>query len=228
MTLAPSPPHLSTMYPSARVRGRLITRWEEQPLSWVSLDAETAAMLGRDQVGWFVSGHPGLNRAAEQLGRLDENPAGGIWVVVPYSGVLATVLRHRWPHPQAIAPLGARGTGWRSRRVWVAWPETLPGLLPGIRASSEGVAGVIVLDPPCILYQARGRGNDRPQHIVNFRAALDTDGWQPPLLLLTTQPAKAVNTEVVARAFCLNSFQFVAGDSFDCSEQTPEPGASPS
>ncbi len=87
-----------------------------------------------------------------------------------------------------------------------------------------GVAGVIILDPPCLLYKARGgtdswgriHRSDRPQHVVNFRAALDFDGWQPPLLLLTTNPAKAVNTDVVARAFCLNAFRFVAGESFDC------------
>jgi hypothetical protein len=74
------------------------------------------------------------------------------------------------------------------------------------------------------MYKARGGPdgggrkfhNDRPQHVVNFRAALDRDGWQPPLLLLTGQPAKAVNTEVVARAFCLNAFQFIAGDLFGC------------
>ena len=58
--------------------------------------------------------------------------------------------------------------------------------------------------------------NDRPQHVVNFRAALDADGWQPPLLLLTSEPAKAINTEIVARAFCLNAFRFIAGNSFGC------------
>jgi hypothetical protein len=76
------------------------------------------------------------------------------------------------------------------------------------------------------LYKARGgtdwRGkvhrNDRPQHIVNFRAALDAGGWQPPLLFLTTKRAGAVNTEIVARAFCLNAFRFIAGDSFGCWE----------
>jgi hypothetical protein len=74
------------------------------------------------------------------------------------------------------------------------------------------------------MYRARGgtdswgnvHRNDRPQHVVNFRAALAVDGWQPPLLLLTTRPAKAVNTDVVARAFCLNAFRFIVGDTFGC------------
>ena len=108
--------------------------------------------------------------------------------------------------------------------MWVAIPEDLKQLLPLARAHAPGLAGVIVLDPLCIMYKARsgtdswGRvhRNDRPQHVVNFRAALDVEGWQPPLLLLTTKPAKSVNTEVVARAFCLNGFRFVAGDWFGC------------
>jgi hypothetical protein len=113
---------------------------------------------------------------------------------------------------------------WRSRRVWVAIPEDLKQLLPLARGLASGVAGVIILDPACIMYKARGgidswgnvHCNDRPQHVVNFRAALNMDGWQPPLLLLTTKPAKAVNTQVVVRAFCLNAFRFVAGDTFSC------------
>jgi hypothetical protein len=74
------------------------------------------------------------------------------------------------------------------------------------------------------MYQARGGSdgwghtyrNDRPQHVVNFRACLDQDGWMPPLLLLTEKLAKSVNTVEVARAFCLNAFHFIAGDLFDC------------
>jgi hypothetical protein len=80
------------------------------------------------------------------------------------------------------------------------------------------------------MYKARGgtdswgkvHRNDRPQHVVNFRAALDAEGWQPPLLLLTTKLAKAVNTVVVARALCLNTFRFVAGDSFACCRMPAE------
>jgi hypothetical protein len=64
--------------------------------------------------------------------------------------------------------------------------------------------------------------NDRPQHVVNFRAALDAGGWQPPLLLLTERPAKSVTTVDVARAFCLNAFRFIAGDFFACWDEPIE------
>ena len=95
---------------------------------------------------------------------------------------------------------------------------------------ATGIAGLIILDPPCLMYQARGGRdgwghtfrNDRPQRVVNFRASLDRDGWQPPLLLLTERPAKSVTTDAVARAFCLNSFHFIAGDSFACWDEPIE------
>ena len=58
--------------------------------------------------------------------------------------------------------------------------------------------------------------NDRPQHIVNFRAALEIEGWQPPLLLITEKHPRTVDTGIVARAFCMNGLRFVAGDSFGC------------
>ena len=217
--------NLSVTYPTARISGQLVTRLPEKPLGWSALDADTAGELGREQIGWFVGNHPGFARAAEQFGRLDTNSDGGIWVVVPLGREKSTELRTCWPHPDQVANQPTKEVAvWRSRKVWVAIPEDLKKILPLARTIRAGVAGIIVLDPPCLLYRSRGgtdaRGkfhrNDRPQHVVNFRAALGSDGWQPPLLLLTTNPAKAVNTEVVARAFCLNAFRFIAGNSFAC------------
>ena len=224
---------MAKTYPTARIRGQLMTRLPETYLNWAILDGAKAAELGQEQVGWFVGNHPGLARAAEQLGRLDTNSEGGIWVVVPLGREKSTELRMCWPHPNQISnqPTG-QNVIWISNKVWVAIPEDLKKLLPLARKVKGGVAGVIILDPPCLLYKARSGTNsfgkiyrnNRSQHVVNFRAALDSDGWQPPLLLLTTNPPKAVNTAVVARAFCLNAFQFVAGESFDCLDGPIEKG----
>lgn len=231
MTPAPSIDRLSMTYPTARIRGRLMTRLPETLLNWAVLDAATADELGREQLGWFVGNHPGLVRAAEQLGRLDTNSEGGVWVVVPLGWELACELFANWPHKDHLtAQPTSNNSVWRCRKVWVAMPEHLKLLLPLAQVLEVGVAGVIILDPPCIMHMARGgtdswgkvHYNDRPQHVVNFRAALDVDGWQPPLLLVTNQPAKAVNTAVVARAFCLNGFRFVAGDSFGCWDEPIE------
>jgi len=227
VTPTTTPGLLDAIYPTTRIRGRLIRRDNEQTIRWANLDAATAGDMGREQIGWFVGGHPGLARATEQLGRLDSNPQGGVWVIVPLGRELSCELFATWPFAEHVAARpGSSNSVWRSRKVWVAIPEDLKQLLPLVRTIEGGVAGVIVLDPPCILYKTRGgtdswgnvHPNDRPQHVVNFRAGLDRDGWQPPLLLLTEKPAKAVDGQIVARAFCLNTFRFVAGDSFGCWE----------
>ena len=221
------PEKLAGTYPSARVRGRLITRWESKILGWANLDAEMADEMGREQLGWFVGGHPGVKAPAIQLGRLDMNPDGGVWVVVPLGRELAHELLANWPHTDYVTKLvKPYKCAWRSRKVWVAVPEDLNRLLPQVRALEPGLAGVVILDPPCLMYRTRGGAdskgnvwcNDRPQHVVNFRAALDRSGWQPPILLLTERPAKAVTTEAVARSFCLNGFRFIQGDTFACWE----------
>lgn len=225
MTLAPSISRSAMTYPAAHIRGRLVTRLPERSLGWTVLDAATADEMGREQIGWFIGNHPGPRLAAEQFACLDSHTEGGVWVIVPHSRDLACELVASWPHSdQLTGRPTSKNSVWRSRKVWVAIPEDLTQLLPLVRGLTSGLAGVIILDPACTIYRARGgidlRGNvhrnDRPQHVVNFRAALDVDGWQPPVLLLTTKPAKAVNTHVVARAFCLNAFRFVAGDSFGC------------
>jgi hypothetical protein len=225
-------PRLSMTYPTALIRGRFVTRLPEQTLGWAVLDAATAEEMGREQIGWFVGSHPGPVKAAEQFTHLDANPEGGVWVVVPHSRNLACEMFTGWPNTDDVSGRPTSNmSAWRSRKVWVAIPDDLKQLLPFAQSLSPGLAGLIIVDPECIMYRARGgtdswgnvHRNDRPQHIVNFRAALDAEGWQPPLLLLTTKPAKSINTEVVARAFCLNAFRFVAGDSFTCCDVPSEP-----
>ena len=230
MTPALTASRLATTYPSARIRGRLTTRQDERSLGWAVLDAARAEYLGREGLGWFIGGHPGVRSAAAQLGRLDANPEGGVWVVVPVSGKLTQELFALWPHREHVTAPASGAPAWRSRKVWVIPPERLREFRAEARQSPAGVAGVILVDPPCIMYSARGgrngwghrHTNDRPQHVANFRHDLTADGWQPPLILLTEAPAKAVNAEAVARAFDLSAFQFVAGNSLGCWEMPIE------
>ena len=104
MISAPLITRLSAIYPTARVRGKLITRMEEQSDGVVVLNATAADEMGREQLGWFVGNHPGsITWAAEQFGRLDTNPEGGVWVVVPHSRQLACELFAKWPHTNHVA-----------------------------------------------------------------------------------------------------------------------------
>jgi hypothetical protein len=225
-------PRLADVYPSARFRGRRITRDEKMSLGRVQLDAVMAAVMDRDHFGWFVGNHArSASWTAAQFGRLDASPEGGTWVVVPHSRLLACELFGAWPHTVHVADRPtSTNSAWRSRKVWFAIPEDLNHLLPLAQSLTPGVAGVIILDPPCNMFKTRGgtddwgrvHTNDRPQHVVNFRAALGKNGWQPPLLLLTEQRAMARSPLVVAKAFCLDTFWFVAGDSFGCWDEPAE------
>lgn len=212
-------PRLSATYPTPRFCGRRISRWEEQALGFADLDVPTALELGREQIGWFVGKHPGFCRAIEQFGRLDANPTGGVWVVVPRSFDLAIILYEKWPCRQYLVERPRNhSSAWRSRKVWVAIPTDLARFMLLAKEQPHGIAGVIILDPACDMHQ-EGNGMlcfDCPQHVVNFRCDISVHNWQPPLLLFTTKRAKAINTDVLAKLFGLNAFWFIDGDSFNC------------
>jgi len=147
MTLTPSTPRLSMTYPTARVRGRLVTRFPEKTLGWTVLDAATAEEMGREQIGWFVGNHPGPKLAAEQFACLDTHSEGGVWVVVPHSRDSACELFERWPRSDHLTGRPtSKNSMWRSRKVWVAIPEDLKQLLPLARGITPGLAGVPVAE----------------------------------------------------------------------------------
>ncbi len=210
---------LSAIYPTTRVCGNRITRWEEQALGFAVLDVTTASEMGREQIGWFVGKHPGFDRAIEQFGRLDVNPRGGVWIIVPRSYDLAIRLYEKWPYRRYVQerPRNHSST-WNSRKVWVACPQDLARFVCRAREQVPGIAGLIVFDPPCDIHRTSNGVlcYDSTQRVVNFRSDLGLHDRQPPLLMLTTRPAKTINTDVVARVFGLNAFWFIDGDSFNC------------
>ena len=64
---------------------------------------------GREHRGWFVGSHPGSGAVVRQLARLDENPEGGIWVVVPHSRKSSSELFEAWPHFAHVTESPAAG-----------------------------------------------------------------------------------------------------------------------
>ena len=55
------------------------------------------------------------------------------------------------------------------------------------------------------------RASDRPQMIADFRNSIGFDAWAPPLVLMTQEPAKAVQADHIARSCCLDGFWFLDG-----------------
>lgn len=221
-----SPMPLALTYPTAHVRGQRMTLSSEEHLHWVNLNAARAEELGRERIGWLVGKHPGVTEAVAQFGRLAALPAGGLWVVVPVSRELSCELQNRWPTPEHIDVLSDTRAAWRAGKVVVTPPEGLKCVRAFCCSFPAGVASVLVLDPEFYLHRARGRignrghvhNNDRPQYVVNFLADLEVGGWQPPLVLLTTRPAAQVAPEILASAYCRNTFWPIRGSSFACWE----------
>lgn len=223
MDMQSAPQPIRTLYPCTRIRGKRITRWEEQAIGKFELSTATAWEIGTNNIGVFVGGCPSFFEILRRLRRLESPSGRPYWVLVPSTKKTASVIMDHWcSHDQTQnVPTAAR----RARdpiqhhNIILATPEQLRRVDPNL---VNEIAGIILIDKACIVYQARGdtfgRGyrNDRPQYVVNFRNQLNWDGWMPPFFLLTTKPAKSVNTHSVARAFCLDAFWFVDGRTLSC------------
>ena len=113
-------------------------------------------------------------------------------------------------------------TMWHGDRVTFCVPERLSELL----SSNHGViAGIILLDPNCILHHGRSFGagkcrvvHDSSQLIVDFKAKLAIGRWSPPLMIMAIHKAAAVATDSVARIYGLDAMHFIEGSSLRCGE----------
>jgi hypothetical protein len=216
------PETVRSLYARPCIRGRRITRMDEQSLGQMELDPETAWRLGRENIGVFVGGCWSLDDTVRRLRRLEADGVRPCWIVVAWSKQAAAAMAENWfreiPCDSSPSELELP---MRYRNIILATPECLRDV---DRSTNDEVAGVILWDDECIVYQARGgestpfRRNDRPQHVANFRNRLGEAGWTPPFFLLTTRRAKSVNTHSVARAFCLDGFWFVHGGSLSCGQ----------
>lgn len=85
------------------------------------------------------------------------------------------------------------------------------------------IAGIIMLDPACIVHRARSFTNrshriahDRPQLVVDFRASMAREDWSPPLVVMSRKRAAAVSSQDITRIYGLEAMQFIDGESFNC------------
>lgn len=103
---------------------------------------------------------------------------------------------------------------WANGPFVFSTPEGLRSLC-GDYGRSLRPAAVVLVDPGCLVHQARGAygrrsqfagTNDRPQHVAEFRRGLAVSGWSPPLLVMTGKPAKSANTLQMLSPFCLDAW----------------------
>jgi hypothetical protein len=116
---------------------------------------------------------------------------------------------------------------WRYESLLFTTPEGLTGVVED-RAFAARVPAIILVDPTCMVYQARRghgrwRGKDRPQHIADYRAAVCDRGWSPPFFVWTQRPAKSISSLQMESAFCVSGWWFLDGRSL---RTGPPPGRS--
>jgi hypothetical protein len=211
---------IQNRYSESLVCGRRITRLEENPIGDVRLSAQTAWTLGTQSIGIFVGGCDPLF-TEKQLSGLRQTKDEPTWVIVASSKNMALHLSQQILGVKVRANSAVPKKPVACDNLILATPETLR-----LIGNSEGrpIAGIILEDMRCWVHHLRGdtgfgrnRGtNDRPQRIVDFRNSIAQGNWLPPFVLLTERPARTVETDAVARAYCLDAWWFVDGRTFSC------------
>lgn len=211
-----SPLDFNTRYPFASIRGRRIIRDTERSLGDLHLDGETARELGTNNIGVFVGGCREIRLLIEPIRQLSISGHPGQFVVVVSDDSIADRIYHELSQGNGSK---RRPNAWTTGCVTLTTPEGLR-TIDTKQLDGRDVAGVLLVDPLCIVYKARGgfngrfRGNDRPQHIARFRARHAVEGWQPPLFLLTECRAISTNTALMLGPFSLEAWWFVEGITF--------------
>lgn len=214
---------IEACYPTPLIRGARIARLGEKYLGPVAADAATCRFLGEEQIGWFVGGVPTFDRMIEYAARINSSDVGGRWIVVPATRGLAEVAYQHWFEDETTPDDVKPATVWHDDLVTFCVPERLDGLGRAIVDQDVPVAGIILLDPNCIVHRGRGFGkgkfrvsHDRPQLVVNFRSKLAIGNWCPPLMVMSLRKAAAVSAQDATRVYGLDAMNFLDGVTLSC------------
>lgn len=203
----------NNLFPFAAIRGQRIIRDTERSLGNLHLDSKTAQELGTSNIGVFVGGCRQSRLLIDPIRQLSTSGHPGQFIVAFSENQLADKFYHELRQDRGRKQ---RPDFWTNGCVTLTTPEKLR-LIRNDQFEDRPVACVILIDPPCITYQARGghesryRFNDRPQHIARFRARHSIAGWQPPFFLLTESPAISRNTALMLGPYSLEAWWFVEG-----------------
>ncbi len=186
--------------------------------------------MGEDQIGWFVGGLPTFERMIDNSHRINDSQSGGRWIIVPATKCLADVAYTQWFEDDSVDARSSAVTMWHDDTVTFCVPERLHELAGAIIEQAVPVAGIILLDPNCIVHRGRGFGkgrhrigHDRPQLLVNFRSKVGVGTWSPPLIVMSCRKAAAVSTMDITRIYGLEAMQFIEGATLRCGLIEPKP-----
>jgi len=199
--------------PIAVLRGQRIIRLSEQRLEPFQLDYQTIYELGTNNMGVLIGGDDSIERHFERIADLAKVNIPGTIVVVVSTKKLAD-----WIYKEltGFSRKSGRPDVWETGCVRLTTPERL-GKIDPTPIHGRPVLAVILFDPRCIVYKARGESgygwhpNDRPQFITKFRYVHSRQDWQPPFILMTIKPAKSLNANLMLAPFGIEAWWFVDG-----------------
>lgn len=207
--------------PSPPIRAKRIRRSDGKHLEEFHFDAETAEYLGEKNLGVLVENIGKVERVWNKLQQLNQTANEGVWVVVCDDKSILRLIYGWWCDEEGIdcSRIKKLPSYWSNLKIHFAVPESLDQAHKEINQHNLLITGIIVLDWDCKIYKARGyegMENDRPQLIVNFRAAANINGWVPPLFLMVDRAAISVDIEAVRIAFALEEFWYLDGRTLSC------------
>lgn len=215
---------LLELFGRPRLVAKRINRKQETNLGRFVLDATTAEALGYEGIGVMVTHCEEPATVVRCLRNLDTAEVAPRWIVMTDSKVNAGYVRDHWEDPDT--PDSLRETDWLKLGEKGAWTSssvihgTVESVSKWVRALTDPplIAGMFLFDPHARVHLAREIRNgehrfahDRPQIVVDMRASLTVQGWSPPLFILTTKGPRGVESESIARAYCLEAMQYLDG-----------------
>lgn len=209
---------LESLCPKVILRGKRIVRMTEKIVGIFQLDPQTFFELGTTSIGVLIGGAESNDLFMECLREVSAMDLDGTVVVVTSSKKLADGFYTKLMRPGTSK---RRPDVFEMGSVILSTPEKLHKISPNDR-KTRPVLGIILLDPYCVVHQARGDEgygwvtNDRPRHLVKFRYEHRRGEWQPPMLLMTTKPVKSLNTNQMLAPYSLEAWWYVDAATLKC------------
>ena len=195
--------------PTTLFFGRRISRMSEKRIETFEFNSQSLTELGSDNIGLLIAGKADKERPIELVRELSEQEVNGNFVVATSSNKLAD-----WCY-RDLAGANAkfkRPDVYKHGCITLTTPEKISKVS---FSEATKVLGLILLDPAGVVHKARGdsikgwANNDRPQKLAKFRFKHRKDGWQPPMILVSLNQAKSMNTSQMLGPYSLEAWWFV-------------------
>ncbi|MCA8988477.1 MAG: hypothetical protein KDA78_12580 [Planctomycetaceae bacterium] len=194
------------------MRGHRIARMSEKRLGDFRFDSDTANVLTEDNLAVMIGNCHDMDWIREKIGSLAECDDQNEYVAIATTKIL---FQNWFTHsdysehcPSRIAP-----AFWREGAVTYATPESLPQLTD-VMGSSESPACLLIIDPygnmPFAQGNGKARSHNRSNLLVKFSNRFEE---RPPLVYLTSKPAKSLNTAAMLAPMAIDGWWYVDGKS---------------